>query len=259
MQRFGGSGVRGFRGSGLGAQGWGRAPGRGGDAGSGPEQWEPSIAPSPPRCRHREREGRKGEEKKKIRAKERNPLGTGKGGREGGGRRQGTARRGNRRSSCSSAPSPARPPRRAAPSRPAPSGGDRPAPLPRRAAPEPPGGTRGAGPRGEPHRRGRAELRCRPLPASPWGLRPRITVVGAPSGSSSEGRQYAEPRQGVLDVISWPRANAWDGSPVPSPTHADGCYSPACARCRGWEWAAGNRAAQCPIYTAGAYVRLPLK
>ena len=84
MQRFGGSGVRGFRGSGLGAQGWGRAPGRGGDAGSGPEQWEPSIAPSPPRCRHREREGRKGEEKKKIRAKERNPLGTGKGGREGG-------------------------------------------------------------------------------------------------------------------------------------------------------------------------------
>lgn len=119
MQRFGGSGVRGFRGSGLGAQGWGRAPGRGGDAGSGPEQWEPSVAPSPPRCRHREREGRKGEEKKKIRAKERNPLGTGKGGREGGGRRQGTARRGNRRSSCSSAPSPARPP--------APPGGTEPA------------------------------------------------------------------------------------------------------------------------------------
>lgn len=83
MQRFGGSGVRGFRGSGFGAQGWGRAPGRGGDAGSGPERREPSVASSPPHCRHRERKGRKGEEK--IRAKKRKALGTGKGGREEGG------------------------------------------------------------------------------------------------------------------------------------------------------------------------------
>lgn len=251
VRGFGSSGVQGFgvRGSGLGQSprpGWGCGQRSGAARTLG--RLIPSALPAPREGGKKGRRKNKSEEAKSPRHRE---------GREGGRRQQGTARRGNRRSSCSSAPPLARPPRRAAPSRPAPSDGDRPAPLPRRAAPEPPGGTRGEGQRGEHHLRGRVELLCRHLPASPWGLRPQMTVVGAPShprgvNTQSHGTVFSMSPLGLGQT-------ARDGSPVPSPAHADGCYSPACAQCRGWEWAAGNRTAQCPIYTAGAYVRLPLK